>query len=116
MDTQCPEYNTSVSESKQRRARKRRSARPGLRGAERLAEQSVWHRLLRLLKNEQSLPEPFGSDLRDLGPIHICPCGCEVFNVMVCFEDYEVVWWFLDATCVSCGNLVRVPCPVDRPA
>lgn len=105
-----------MSESKQRRARKRRSARPGLRGAERLAEQSVWRRLLRLLKNEQSLPEPFGSDLRDLGPIHICPCGCEVFNVMVCFEDYEVVWWFLDATCVSCGNLVRVPCPVDRPA
>ena len=25
----------------------------------------------------------------------------------------EMVWWFLDGTCVSCGNLVTVPCPAD---
>ena len=60
------------------------------------------------------LPEPFGSDLRQLGPVHVCPCGSQVFSVMAAFNDYELVWYFLDATCVSCGNLVRVPCPVDK--
>ena len=63
-----------------------------------------------------ALPEPFGADLRQLGPIHVCTCGCQVFNVLASFEDYELVWYFLDATCVSCGNLVLVPCPVDKDA
>jgi len=27
------------------------------------------------------LPEPFGTDLRQLGPLHVCPCGSMVFNV-----------------------------------
>ena len=62
------------------------------------------------------LPEPFGADLRQLGPIHVCTCGCQVFNVLASFEDYELVWYFLDATCVNCGNLVIVPCPVDKDA
>ena len=57
---------------------------------------------------------PSGTDLRDLGPVHVCPCGSQVFNVMASFDDYELVWYFLDATCVNCGNLVKVPCPVDR--
>jgi hypothetical protein len=35
---------------------------------------------------------------------------------MACFEDYELVWYFLDATCVNCGNLVVAPCPVDKDA
>ena len=60
------------------------------------------------------LPEVTGSDLRDLGPIHVCPCGSQVFSVMASFDDYELSWYFLDGTCVSCGNLVKVPCPVDR--
>ena len=63
---------------------------------------------------QDTLPEPFGADLRGLGPIHVCPCGSQVFNVMCSFEDYEIVWYFLDATCVSCGNLVTAPCLVDR--
>lgn len=70
---------------------------------------------LRLFKRTEYLPEAFGSDLRGLGPIHICPCGSQVFNVMASFENYELVWYFLDATCVNCGNLVCVPCPVDSP-
>ena len=37
-----------------------------------------------------------------------------VFNVAASFEDYELVWYALDATCFSCGNLVVVPCPPDR--
>jgi hypothetical protein len=63
----------------------------------------------------RGLPEEFGSDLRDIGPVHVCPCGSQVFNIMASFDDYELVWYFLDATCFSCGNLVRVPCPVDDP-
>jgi hypothetical protein len=35
---------------------------------------------------------------------------------MASFEDSEIVWWFLDGTCVSCGNLVTVPCPADKMA
>ena len=62
------------------------------------------------------LPEPFGADLRDLGPIHVCPCGSQVFNVMASFDDHELVFYFLDATCVNCGNLVVVPCPADKDA
>lgn len=63
---------------------------------------------------KNTLPEPFGTDLRELGPLHVCTCGSQVFNVMASFEDYELTWYFLDATCVSCGNLVVVPCPADK--
>ena len=69
---------------------------------------------LRLFKRTDTLSEPFGSDLREFGPVHVCPCGSQVFSVMAAFNDYELVWYFLDATCVNCGNLVRVPCPVDK--
>jgi hypothetical protein len=62
-----------------------------------------------------TLPEPFGADLRDFGPIHVCTCGSQVFNVAASFEDYELTWYALDATCFSCGALVVVPCPVDNP-
>ena len=73
-------------------------------------------RLPRLPKFRHKLPEKFGTDLRGLGPVHVCPCGSQVFSVMASFEDYELVWYFLDATCVNCGNIVTVPCPVDKDA
>lgn len=73
-------------------------------------------RLPRLPKFRAKLPEKFGTDLRGLGPVHVCPCGSQVFSVMASFEDYELVWYFLDATCVNCGNIVTVPCPVDKDA
>lgn len=79
-----------------------------------MSEDTVRLRLPRLLKKHR-LPDQFGTDLRSLGPIHICSCGSTLFNIMVQFENYEIVWWFLDGTCVSCGNLIRVPCPVDAP-
>ena len=62
-----------------------------------------------------TLPEPFGADLRALGPIHACTCGCTMFNIMAAFEDYDIAWWHLDGTCANCGNLVTIPCPVDNP-
>ena len=86
-------------------------------GSEAPSRPSVWFRLLTLprLWSKHTLPEPYGADLRGLGPIHVCTCGSQVFNVMCTFEEYEIVWYFLDATCVNCGNLVTVPCPVDAP-
>ena len=75
---------------------------------------TVRFRLPTLRKFKRKLPDKFGSDLRELGPIHVCPCGSQVFSIMASFEDYELTWYFLDATCFSCGNLVRVPCEPDR--
>jgi hypothetical protein len=62
----------------------------------------------------RGLPQVTGADLRDLGPVHVCTCGSQVFSAMVSFDDYELVWYFLDGTCVNCGNLVKLPCPPDR--
>jgi len=67
-------------------------------------------RLLRLLR----IPPVRAADLRSLGPTHVCSCGSTMFNIMAQFQDYEISWYFLDATCVNCGNLVRIPCPVDN--
>ena len=61
------------------------------------------------------IPDKFGADLRSLGPTHICPCGCSVFETLVAFEDYELSWWYLEGTCLNCSNKVILPCPVDRP-
>jgi len=71
-------------------------------------------RLPRLRKNK--LPPKFGTDLRSLGPLHICPCGSKVFSILATFDNYEISWYLLDATCANCGNLVIVPCPVDDPS
>jgi hypothetical protein len=78
------------------------------------AVQRMWFRLLRLLKYSTPLPPITAADLRSLGPVHACSCGCTVFNVFAQFDDYDIAWWGLDATCANCGNLVRIPCPVDK--
>jgi hypothetical protein len=39
-----------------------------------------------------------------------------MFNIMAQFEDYDISWWFLDGTCVNCGNLIQIPCPADKEA
>ena len=71
---------------------------------------------LPLLRKNKGLPARFGTDLRQLGPTHLCPCGSQVFYIMASFDDYELSWYHLDGECVNCGNLVTVPCPVDREA
>ena len=76
--------------------------------------QRMWFGLLRLLKYRQTLPPITAADLRTLGPVHACSCGCTVFSIYAQFEDYDISWWALDATCANCGNLVRIPCPVDK--
>lgn len=75
---------------------------------------TMWFRLLRLLKNRESLPPIIAADLRSIGPTHACTCGCTVFNTYVQFEDYEISWYALDVQCANCGNLLKAPCPVDK--
>jgi len=52
-------------------------------------------------------------DLRG-APTHVCPCGCNIFNVKVIFDDYEIGTYFLDMECAQCGSLATAPTPVDR--
>jgi hypothetical protein len=73
-------------------------------------------RLPTLRKNKEKLPPKFGTDLRSLGPLHACPCGSKVFSILATFDNFEISWYMLDATCANCGNLIVVPCPVDDPA
>ena len=71
-------------------------------------------RLLRLLKYSTPLPPIQAANLRTLGPVHACSCGCTILIICAQFEDYEIAWWGLDGSCANCGNLVKVPCPIDK--
>jgi hypothetical protein len=85
------------------------------RAPSRRSRQAVRLRLPRLLKSKPSLPPIVAADLRMLGPVHACTCGCTVFVIFAQFDNYDISWWGLDAECSNCGNLVKVPCPVDNP-
>jgi hypothetical protein len=52
-------------------------------------------------------------DLRGT-PTHLCPCGSQIWNLKVIFEDFEIATYFLDMECVSCGSVATAPTPVDR--
>ena len=52
-------------------------------------------------------------DLRGT-PTHLCPCGSQLWNLKVIFEDFEIATYFLDMECVSCGSVATAPTPVDR--
>lgn len=52
-------------------------------------------------------------DLRGV-PTHICPCGCNVWNLKVTFEDFEIAQYFLDMECANCGSLATAPTPLDK--
>ena len=52
-------------------------------------------------------------DLRGT-PTHLCPCGSNIWNLKVMFEDYEIATYFLDMECVACGSVATAPTPVDR--
>jgi len=78
---------------------------PTLPRIENLVEQDQAIPITELYK----LPPKFGADLRSMGPTHICTCGCDIFRVACSFEDNEISFYFLDAECLNCGNLVTVP-------
>ena len=52
-------------------------------------------------------------DLRGT-PTHTCPCGCQIWNVKVIFEDHEIATYFLDMECANCGSVATAPTPVDK--
>ena len=52
-------------------------------------------------------------DLRGT-PTHVCACGCNIFNVKVIFDDYEIGTYFLDMECANCGSLATAPTPMYR--
>ena len=47
-------------------------------------------------------------------PTHVCPCGCEIWNVKVIFDSCEIATYFLDMECANCGTLATAPTPLDR--
>jgi hypothetical protein len=63
----------------------------------------------------QLRPESYDKsiDLRGT-PTHLCPCGSQIWNLKVIFEDFEIATYFLDMECVSCGSVATAPTPVDR--
>lgn len=48
-------------------------------------------------------------------PTHVCPCGSEMWNVKVMFQDYEISMYMLDMECVLCGTKATAPTLVDMP-
>ena len=53
------------------------------------------------------------ADYRQLGPITICPCGSELWNVKCKFdEDGEIGMYFLDMRCALCDSLATAPVPI----
>lgn len=46
-------------------------------------------------------------------PTHVCPCGCNIWNVKVIFSDNEIATYFLDMECANCGSLATAPTPID---
>ena len=52
-------------------------------------------------------------DIRGV-PTHTCPCGCEIWNLKVIFDNSEIATYFLDMECANCGTLATAPTPLDR--
>ena len=55
------------------------------------------------------------ADYRSLGPIRVCPCGSEWWNVQVKFDDdYEIGIYATDARCVLCDSKATVVTAIDK--
>ena len=65
----------------------------------------------------QLRPESYDKSMDIRGtPTHLCPCGSQIWNLKVIFQDFEIATYFLDMECVSCGSVATAPTPVDREA
>lgn len=52
------------------------------------------------------------ADYRGLGPIRVCPCGSDLWNVKCKFDDDgELGIYFLDMRCALCDSLAVAPMP-----
>ena len=45
---------------------------------------------------------------------HECPCGSDMWKLIVTFEDYEIASYMLDMECFHCGTRAKAPTPLDR--
>lgn len=54
-------------------------------------------------------------DLRGT-PTHVCACGCDIWNLKVAFDDYQIANYFLDMECANCGSIATAPTPIDKEA
>lgn len=52
-------------------------------------------------------------DLRGT-PTHVCACGCDIWNLKVLFEDFQIATYFLDMECANCGSIATAPTPIDK--
>ena len=75
---------------------------------EELAEQEALEQMGLMQMDAQN-----AMDLRGT-PTHQCVCGCNIFNVKVIFDNFEVATYFLDMECVHCGSVATAPTPLDR--
>jgi len=67
-----------------------------------------------MAKNISDLKATPGSeaDYRGLGPIRVCPCGSDLWNVKCKFdEDNEIGIFFLDINCALCDSIATAPIP-----
>jgi len=42
-------------------------------------------------------------------------CGSDIQVIRAIFKDYELVMWFLDSFCATCGSPMTAPTPSDHP-
>ena len=49
-------------------------------------------------------------------PTHLCPCGCNIWNIKVMFEDFEISTYFLEMECANCGTVATAPTLLDKEA
>ncbi len=54
-----------------------------------------------------------GLDLRDMGPLHTCVCGSDLWHVLARFEEGVIVYYYLDMKCSDCGALAKAPTEID---
>lgn len=47
--------------------------------------------------------------------MHECICGSDMWNLVVCFEGYEISSYMLDMKCINCGTRATAPTPIDNP-
>jgi hypothetical protein len=47
--------------------------------------------------------------------LHECPCGANLWRLLVTFDDYEIATYFTEMECAVCGTYATAPTPVDRP-
>lgn len=55
-----------------------------------------------------------GLDLSDT-IVHVCPCGSNLWQVVVSFDNYEIATYSTDMQCLECGTRAKAPTPIDHP-